>query len=64
MLFYVSVVTFLKTLLINKFISIVIPTLQVWHALHPKIYVINYYYGLKSMKSHVVSDSNCSIVNL
>ena len=49
----------------NKFTSIVIPTLQVWHGLHPKIYLINCYHGfMKFMKNHVVSDSNCNIVIL
>ena len=45
MVFNAIVVTFLMTLIGNKFIIIVIPTLQVWYILHPNNFVMKCCHG-------------------
>ena len=70
MVFYVTVVTFLMTLLMSKYYKDVIPIshpfIRFWYILHLYIHVnemLSWMIEI-SMKKHFVSDTNCNIANL
>ena len=66
MVLYVLVVNFLVILLVNKFMSIVIPTLHILCIMHLNICVMKIYdrWSKFGWKNHLVSDNLCTIVNL
>ena len=77
MVFYVIVVTFQMTALMNDFTSIAMDDSNVnkihtnyrnrgWYIMHPHVYVMNNMYWMIEiwMENQLVSDNNCNMVNL